>query len=103
MSVNRSVWVVTLCALPLLASAQIPEAGVEMPFVPIPPGEFVMGSDHGVPDEAPAHTVRITRGFELGRTEVTQALWQRIMGSNPSRRKGETRPVENVSWREVQE
>jgi len=48
------------------------------------------------------HTVRVGE-FWLGETEVTQAQWQAVMGSNPSYFKGSDRPVEQVSWKDVQE
>ena len=54
-------------------------------------------------DEKPAHRVQITKGFEIGTYEVTQAQWESVMGSNPSRFKGADRPVESVSWNNVQE
>ena len=41
------------------------------------------------------------RDFYMGSTPVTQALWQHIMGSNPSRRLESRAPVENVSWNVV--
>ena len=41
--------------------------------------------------------------YYIGETEVTQALWQAVMGSNPSRFKGDNRPVENVSWNDCQD
>ena len=44
------------------------------------------------------HTVRIDRPFALGRTQVTQALWESIDGSTPSRFEGADRPVENITW-----
>ena len=53
-------------------------------------------------DETP-HRVILTRGFWLADTACTQALWQVVMGDNPSRFKGEERPVENVSWDEAQD
>jgi formylglycine-generating enzyme required for sulfatase activity len=54
-------------------------------------------------DEKPAHRVAITKGFEIGRHEVTQAVWQSVMGTNPSSFKAPDRPVEQVSWSDVQE
>lgn len=80
--------------------------GVEMWFMWIPPGEFVMGCSpedgECSDDEKPRHRVRITKGFEMGKYEVTQAQWEAVMGSNPSVLKGANRPV-TPSWREMQE
>ena len=79
--------------------------GIE--FTWIPPGEFRMGSTgrHADSDETPVTGVRITRGFWLGKYEMTQQQWQVVMGYNPSRFKhcGGDCPVENVSWNDVQE
>jgi formylglycine-generating enzyme required for sulfatase activity len=61
-----------------------------------------MGSNTGEDDERPVHTVQI-RSFRMGRYEVTQAEWIAVMGSNPSNFKGDTLPVENVSWYEAVE
>jgi formylglycine-generating enzyme required for sulfatase activity len=77
---------------------------LSMPFVLIPAGEFLMGSADGDDDDRPVHTVRISQPFYLGQYAVTQAQWQAVMESNPSRFTGDpNRPVENVSWEEVQE
>jgi formylglycine-generating enzyme required for sulfatase activity len=55
----------------------------------VPPGKFVMGMSPGdseaESDERPAHEVTITKPFYLGRTEVTQEQWVKVMGNNPSR------------------
>ena len=79
----------------------------EMEFVRIPEGEFLMGSDSigASNNEQPVTRVRISRGFYLGKYEVTQAEWQAVMGSNPSGfdECGPTCPVEQVSWDAVQE
>ena len=48
------------------------------------------------------HEVILTEGYWLGETTVTQALWEVVMGENPSKFKGAERPVETVSWLEVQ-
>ena len=78
-----------------------------MEFVWIPAGEFRMGSTsrHADDDEQPVRLVRIRQGLWLGKHEVTQAEWQRVMGSNPSRfaECGPTCPVERVSWNDAQE
>ena len=77
--------------------------GGEMAFVWIGPGVFQMGSDDGVSDERPVHEVEISRGFWLGKYEVTQGEWESVMGRNPSYFEGDARPVETVSWNDVQE
>jgi len=72
----------------------------------IPPGRFRMGSparESGRFEwEGPQHEVRLTQGFWLFDTPCTQALWQAVMGTNPSFFKGPQRPVELVSWEECQ-
>jgi formylglycine-generating enzyme required for sulfatase activity len=68
----------------------------------VSPGSFQMGSTSGYVDERPVHRVEITQGFYIGKYEVTQAQWQAVMGSNPSKFKGNNRPVENVSWEDAQ-
>ena len=77
-----------------------------MEFACVPAGEFLMGSTSRLAkdDEKPVTRVRISRGFWMGKYEVTQAQWQAVMGNNPSRFKeyGRDCPVENVSWNEVQ-
>ncbi len=82
-------------------------AGVEQRLRWIEPGTFWMGSQETEAgrwgDEGPRHRVRLTRGFWLGETPCTQALWQGVMGSNPSRFKSPNRPVERVSWEDCQE
>ncbi|MBP7371812.1 MAG: SUMF1/EgtB/PvdO family nonheme iron enzyme, partial [Opitutaceae bacterium] len=57
-----------------------------------------MGSTNGGSDERPVTQVELTRPFWLGKTEVTQAQWEAVMGSNPSKFKGADRPVEQVSY-----
>ena len=70
-----------------------------MEFVKIAPGEFMMGCSTGDSDcdadEKPAHRVQITKAFEIGKYEVTQAQWQAVMGSNPSTIKGDDHPGRN--------
>ena len=71
----------------------------------IAPGEFMMGSpenEEGRYDDEKQHHVTLTRGFWLFDAPVTQALWQAVMGENPSDFKGENLPVENVSWEDCQ-
>lgn len=77
--------------------------GVPLPLVRIAEGRFTMGDDKGNMDERPARQVVVPRAFWLGKTEVTQAQWQAVMGANPSEFKGPRRPVENVSWLDAHE
>lgn len=76
-----------------------------MDFVRIPPGNFMMGCSAGdsecYPEEKPAHRVVITRGFEIGRCQVTQAEYEAVMGFNYSYFTGPNLPVEGVSWEDV--
>jgi len=70
-------------------------ANVTMEFVLIPPGEFLMGSE----EDAPAHSVKITAPYYLGKYAVTQAQWLAVMGSNPAHfNENNDLPVEMVSW-----
>ncbi|MBM3327433.1 MAG: formylglycine-generating enzyme family protein [Calditrichaeota bacterium] len=74
----------------------------EMTFVLIPGGSFLMGSNDGDSDEKPVHRVEV-KAFYIMTTEVTQRMWQAIMGDNPSYFKGDDLPVECVSWNDCQE
>jgi formylglycine-generating enzyme required for sulfatase activity len=74
--------------------SEIVTSGVEM--VLIPGGEFTMGND-AQQDASPPHQVTVSP-FYMDRFEVTQELYERIMGKNPARRKGEQNPVERVRW-----
>ena len=70
-------------------------------------GTFKMGatSEQGrdaTDDEKPVHTVTVS-SFCMGKYEVTQREWKAVMGSNPSKFKGDNLPVENVSWNDCQE
>jgi formylglycine-generating enzyme required for sulfatase activity len=77
--------------------------GVKLEMILIRPGSFMMGSDNGDTYEKPAHKVKITKPFYMGKFEVTQAQYQAVMGSNPSNFKGEGNlPVEIVSWDDCQ-
>ncbi|MCL4205664.1 MAG: SUMF1/EgtB/PvdO family nonheme iron enzyme [Pirellulaceae bacterium] len=77
--------------------------GIKLAFIPV--GEFQMGSPDSDSDalnsEKPQHTVRITKPFYLGVTEVTQEQYERVMGANPSNFKGTHLPVERVSWEDA--
>ena len=72
----------------------------------IEPGSFLMGSPpeerERAVEEGPQTRVTLTKGYWMGKHEVTQEEWTAVMGSNPSKFKGEADlPVENVSWEEA--
>ena len=81
--------------------------GVSFKMVSVEGGTFTMGAtaeqvSNASSDEKPAHEVTLS-SFSIGETEVTQALWQAVMGSNPSYFTGDlNRPVEMVSWNDCQ-
>ena len=80
--------------------------GVALELVLVPAGRFQMGSpedekERGY-DEA-QHWVRITRPFYMGKYEVTQEVWEKVMGTNPSLFKGAKNPVEGISWDDCQD
>ncbi len=80
--------------------------GVKFTMVPVEGGTFTMGatSEQGSDardGEKPAHQVTLS-DYYIGQTEVTQALWKAVMGSNPSDSKGDNLPVEQVSWDDCQ-
>ncbi len=73
--------------------------GVTLAMVWIPPGSFISGSEMNLgTDFLPVHPVKLTRGFWMGKYELTQAQWKAVMTANPSRLIGDTLPVDGVSW-----
>ncbi|MBR2084996.1 MAG: SUMF1/EgtB/PvdO family nonheme iron enzyme [Muribaculaceae bacterium] len=81
--------------------------GVTFTMVTVEGGTFTMGataeqgSDAGG-EEYPTHQVTLS-SYSIGQTEVTQELWQAVMGSNPSCSQGNLQhPVEQVSWEDCQ-
>jgi len=80
--------------------------GVKLEMVWCPSGSFMMGSPESEADrnwDETQHRVTLTKGFWMGKTEVTQRQWMAVMGSNPSTFKGTDLPVEGVSWEDCQE
>lgn len=80
--------------------------GVSFEMVYVEGGTFTMGatSEQGSDansDEKPTHSVTLS-DYSIGKYEVTQELWQAVMGNNPSSFKGSTKPVESVSWDDCQ-
>lgn len=80
--------------------------GVKFTLIRMDKGEFVMGATPEQPspkeDEFPAHTVRFGYEYYMAETEVTQELWEAVMGNNPSETKDNHLPVTNVSWMDCQ-
>lgn len=81
--------------------------GVSFELLYVKGGTFTMGctpEQNGDcnNDEKPIHKVTLD-DYYMGKYEVTQALWVAVMGKNPSNKKGDDLPVENVSWNDVQD
>ncbi len=81
--------------------------GISIDMVRVEAGTFTMGATAQMKnpdeDEKPTHRVTLTNDYYIGKYEVTQALWQAVMGSNPSNFKGDNLPVEMVSWADCQD
>ena len=81
--------------------------GISIDMVRVEAGTFTMGATAEMKDpfdwEKPTHQVTLTNDYFIGKYEVTQALWQAVMGNNPSYFKGGNLPVEQVSWDDCQE
>ncbi len=81
--------------------------GVSFDMIKVEGGTFTMGATPEQGEDAsdwekPAHKV-ILSDYYIGKTEVTQALWEAVMGDNPSSFKGENLPVECISWHDCKE
>ena len=105
--VLRSVRLVHDTILPPPAPCETFEVnGVKFNMMCVEGGTFMMGAaDDEVnvdADEKPQHQVTVS-DYMIGQTEVTQELWTAVMGSNPSKTKGDKLPVEQISWAECQE
>lgn len=94
----------------LVETSVVLDGGVEMKFVLVPPGKFMMGAPESEKesqdDEYPLHEVTLTKPFYIGKYEVTQQEYAQLTDqANPSHFKKETtsprHPVENVSWNEA--
>jgi formylglycine-generating enzyme required for sulfatase activity len=87
--------------------SNLPSGAKPLEMVYIEPSTFIMGSPSDEKDrwvnEGPQHQVTLTKGFYMGKYEVTQAQWQAVMGNNPSWFDGKpNNPVESVSWNDCQ-
>jgi formylglycine-generating enzyme required for sulfatase activity len=88
-------------ANPTMPAETVIRNSIDMPFVRIPSGEFLIGSPENEPDrfqDETQHRVAVSKPFMMGMTEVTQAQYQAIMNTNPSSSKQPQHPVENISW-----
>lgn len=80
-----------------------------MEFITVSSGSFQMGAPEGeegsAPTERPVHTITFDYSFEIMTTEVTQGMWEEVMGENPSLDfgVGPDYPVYNVSWNDCQD
>ncbi|MGD1891653.1 MAG: formylglycine-generating enzyme family protein, partial [Cyclobacteriaceae bacterium] len=89
---------------------ELPDS-TNLEMIYIPSGSLLMGSHpeeldrHG--DEGPVRNVTISKGFYLGKYELTQAQWRVVMGDNPSVFRNfpdsDVHPVDNVSWNDAQQ
>ena len=81
--------------------------GISIDMVKVEAGTFMMGATSEMKDpydnEKPVHQVTLTNDYYMGMYEVPQALWEAVMGSNPSYFKGDNLPVEKMSWNDCQE
>lgn len=95
------LFLAALASSPVMAADKIPE----VPIVFVKGGCFEMGDtfgDGGI-DEKPTHQVCLD-DFYIGKFEVTQEQWERVMNGNPSKfKKGGNYPAENVSWDDARE
>ncbi|MEE2994180.1 MAG: formylglycine-generating enzyme family protein [Gemmatimonadota bacterium] len=111
---NIGLLFLILGVIPGCGPDSVIENSIGMKFAYIPAGEFQMGSDRGEEDEQPRHGVRITQSFYLGIYEVTQAQWERVMGTTlsehhktqdqnlPLNEIGPDHPMYFVSWDDTQ-
>ena len=98
---------VALAPTPVSKDMMIPLSDdVDLDMVWVDPGTFLMGSprdERGRQDNETQHEVTLTKGYWLGRYQVTQTQYEVIMGTNPSNFKGADPPVEMVNWNEAKE
>lgn len=112
---KKATLVLLSLALTTAISAQnitVNANGVSFEMVPVEGGTFWMGAQKTDPsgqnydpnassNESPVHQVTLD-SYYIGQTEVTEALWEAVMGNNPSYFYGDNHPVEQVSWEDCQ-
>ena len=120
---NYLIYLICCIAFTIFQTKLVAQESVDIlanQFIKVEPGEFIMGSKKGRRNEKPAHKVFITKAYELGMYEVTQALWFEVFGTTPAdqleanrkdlgkpnhqdlRGVGDMNPMYLVSWNEVQ-
>lgn len=82
---------------PSVTGTKAVQTACGMNMVSIPAGQFTMGSAEGAIDAKPPHQVKVD-GFLMDEHEITQEVYEKVIGSNPSRRKNPRNPVEQVTW-----
>mgnify|MGYP000655902060 CR=1 FL=1 len=101
-SLNRCVGTPTSCPTNFkkTESTCTRDSSLGIETVLIPAGSFTMGCKHGDcnSNQIPSHQVILTKDFYLMKTEVTQAVYKKVMEENPSKFKGDNKPVDNVDW-----
>ena len=106
-SVTQAGAVITPEPTPQATDRTFTVRGVKFRMIYVEGGSFTMGATSEQGSEAkdrekPAHAVRLS-SYSIGETEVTQALWMAVMGSNPSYFRGDNKPVEQVTWYDCHE
>lgn len=95
-------------------AASVDVNGVTIEMVYVAPGSFTMGAtpeNEGIDtfSELPTHRVTLSKGYFIGKTEVTQQLWEAVMGNNPSQirnfneKEDKTLPVTDVTWAQAKQ
>ncbi|NQZ68093.1 MAG: SUMF1/EgtB/PvdO family nonheme iron enzyme [Lentisphaeria bacterium] len=74
--------------------------GLAIKMVYIKSGLFIMGNEKST-KESPVHKVKLTTGYWIGTTEITQGIYRKVMKKNPSKVSGKNLAVESVSWNDA--
>src|SRR5437763_1113840 len=102
---SRTIVGLALLSLQVSSFGLSQPAKVKMSFVKVKPGQFAMGCSKNdvecAPDEKPAHKVKLTKAFEIGRYEVSQEEWQTVMEIRQASSLP-TLPIEGISWGDAQ-
>lgn len=100
----RKLFVIILGMMQSFRLSALPNDLPDIEMVAVDGGTFTMGLDTneaGHAYETPKHEVTLN-AYQIGKYEVTQELWEAVMGNNPSIFKGSDLPVENISWNDIQ-